>query len=166
MRKKRRSSVINNENSIIENIEKLPSLGKVPEHEGAILMNSEISKSMKRSSSQISDELVISSLLSNKKFTLSIVKINGNTRTKNEINTYGFIVVHVLSCKANSLIYILDNKYEFRMSNGSYVHIPPNHYFSFQNLSNESAKASFVILPKRLKQIDNEPAFNQVIVNS
>lgn len=161
MRKKKSSSNVNNENSIVENIERLPSLGKVPEHEGAILMNSEISKSMKRLSSQISDELSISSLLSNAKFTLSIVKIGGNTKTKYEKNTHGFIVVHILSCKANSLIYKLDDKYEFKMSNGSYAHIPPNHFFSFQNLSNESAKASFVVLPKRTKQTD-EPAFHQL----
>ncbi|OII71559.1 hypothetical protein cand_032720 [Cryptosporidium andersoni] len=159
MKKKRRVLGENNENVIIENIEKLPSLGKVPEHEGAILMSTEISKSLKRASSQISDELVISSLLSNKKFTLTIVKISGRSKTKNEINTYGFIVVHILSCKANSLVYRLDNKYEFRMSNGSYVHIPPNHSFSFENISNESAKASFVIFPKRMRQIENEPAF-------
>lgn len=164
MRKKKSSSNIN-ENSIVENIERLPSLGKVPEHEGAILMSSEISKSMKRSSSQISDELAISSLLSNTKFTLSIVKIGGNTKTKYEKNTHGFIVVHILSCKANSLIYTLDNKYEFKMSNGSYVHIPPDHFFSFENLSSESAKVSFVVLPKKVKQIDGEPAFHQLIVN-
>ncbi|OII71763.1 uncharacterized protein cubi_00570 [Cryptosporidium ubiquitum] len=164
MRKKKSSSNIN-ENSIVENIERLPSLGKVPEHEGAILMSSEISKSMKRSSSQISDELAISSLLSNAKFTLSIVKIGGNTKTKYEKNTHGFIVVHILSCKANSLIYTLDNKYEFKMSNGSYVHIPPNHFFSFRNLSNESAKVSFVVLPRKIKPIDGEPAFHQLVVN-
>ncbi|KAH8581810.1 uncharacterized protein ELE39_001940 [Cryptosporidium sp. chipmunk genotype I] len=165
MRKKKNSSNINNENSIVENIERLPSLGKVPEHEGAILMSSEISKSMKRSSSRISDELAISSLLSNAKFTLSVIKIGGNTKTKYEKNTYGFIVVHILSCKANSLIYTLDNKYEFIMSNGSYVHIPPNHFFSFRNLSNEPAKASFVVLPKKIRQIESEPAFHQLIVN-
>ncbi|KAF7457904.1 RmlC-like cupin domain containing protein [Cryptosporidium felis] len=163
MKKKRNSNL--DENSIVENIERLPSLGRVPEHEGAILMNSEISRSMKRSSSQISDELAISSLLSNAKFTLSIVKIGGNTKTKYEMNTHGFIVVHILSCKANSLIYTLDNKYEFKMSNGSYVHIPPNHFFSFKNISNESAKASFVVLPKRIKQIDSEPAFHKSVVN-
>ncbi|KAJ1607328.1 hypothetical protein OJ253_2381 [Cryptosporidium canis] len=164
MRKKKRSSNPNDENSIVENIERLPSLGKVPEHEGAILMSSEISKSMKRSSSQISDELSISSLLSNAKFTLSIIKIGGNTKTKYEKNTHGFIVAHILSCKANSIIYTLDDKYEFKLSNGSYVHIPPNHFFSFQNLSSESARASFVVLPKRTKQL-NEPAFHQLSVD-
>ncbi|TRY53019.1 RmlC-like cupin domain containing protein [Cryptosporidium tyzzeri] len=165
MRKKKSSSHLNNENSIVENIERLPSLGKVPEHEGAILMSSEISKSMKRSSSQITDELAISSLLSNAKFTLSVIKIGGNTKTKYEKNTHGFIVVHILSCKADSLIYSLDNKYEFVMSNGSYVHIPPNHFFSFKNLSNESAKISFVVLPKRIREVGGEPAFHHPIVD-
>ncbi|KAH8740991.1 hypothetical protein FG386_002537 [Cryptosporidium ryanae] len=164
--RKKKNLATKGESSVIENIEKLPSLGNVPEHEGAILMNSEISKSLKRLSSQVSDELIMSSLLSNKKFTLTIIKINGNTKTKSEINKYGFIVVHILSCKANSFIYTLDNKYEFKLSSGCYAHIPPGHYFSFQNLSNESAKASFVVLPRGVNEVENEPAFNPYVSNS
>ncbi|KAH7648833.1 hypothetical protein FG379_002303 [Cryptosporidium bovis] len=163
---KKKNTSTSGESSVIGNIEKLPSLGNVPEHEGAILMNSEISKSLRRPSSQVSDELIISSLLSNKKFTLTMIKINGNTKTRSEVNTYGFIVVHILSCKANSFIYTLDDKYEFKLSNGCYAHIPPGHYFSFHNLSNESAKASFVILPKKVSEIENEPAFNPHVLNS